>query len=302
MSILWHKWVPHKQGLATVKDDGPAYSLCYLVRTSTQNEKLADIRDAPGINIGDTFQDAAADWVVCKSSNVKAADDSGLLWEVTFVFEPLRPDEGNDPGGGEGGGGGVTLPPIPVWSATGSSSVVPVYKDANGDMITNSAGDPLEGLEKEKSEFTLILTKPYLNHGLWLTAARAYTDTCNSAAWNGGAQHTWLCRFRSASVERKDGLIYWSTQWEFAYREETWKLMPWDIGFHELDGDGSGGYQKKVITGTDGKGVRQPVALAGGTPLPEGEPPVVIRDGEGAKVYKEANFNVEFGQVFTPIF
>lgn len=301
MSILWNKWQPHKQGLATVKDDGPAYSLSYLVRTSTQNEKLADIRDAPGINIGDTFQDAAADWVVCKSSNVKAADDSGLLWEVTFVFEPLRPDEGNEESGG-GGGGGVTLPPIPIWSATGSSSVVPVYKDANGNMITNSAGDPLEGLEKEKSELTLVLTKPYATHAQWLAAARAYTDTCNGNGWNGGDQHTWLCRFRSAGIERKDGLIYWSVQWEFAYREETWKLMPWDIGFHSLEGDGSGGYQKKTITGSDGKTVKQPVALAGGTPLPEGQPPVVIRDGEGAKVYKETNFGVEFGEVFTPSF
>lgn len=302
MSIVYTKAIKAKWSLDDVKDEGPTYRNVWLVRTDNPGEDLADIRDAPGVAIGDVVTDANAQYVICKSLSVQAADSSGLLWEVTASFEPRKPEEGNEESGGGGGGGGGTLPPIPIWSATGSSSVVPVYKDVDGDMITNSAGDPLEGLEKEKSEFTLVLTKPYLNHGLWLAAARAYTDTCNSAVWNGGAQHTWLCRFRSASVERKDGLIYWSTQWEFAYREETWKLMPWDIGFHQLDGDGDGEYQKKTITGSDGKTVKQPVALSGGTPLPDGEPPVVIRGGFGAKVYKEANFGVEFGEVFTPFF
>lgn len=298
MSIIWSRWIGHKRGVSTVKDEGPSYTNTALVRTDDPSESLTDIRDAPGPKVGDETEDDENTWVVCKRIEVRAADDSGLLWEVTFSYDPLRPEEGEEPGNEPPGG---EAPPIPIWSATGSSSVVPVYKDAAGVMITNSAGDPLEGLEKEKSEFTLVLTKPYINLN-WLTAARAFTDTCNSQAWNGGAQHTWLCRFRSASVERKDGLIYWSTQWEFSYRAETWKLMPWDIGFHKLDGDGDGEYKKKTIVGTDGKTVKHPVALAGGTPLPPGEPPVVIRDGGGAKVYLETNFEPEFGTIFTPVF
>lgn len=298
MSIVWHRWIGHKRGVSTVKDEGPSYINTALVRTDNPGESLLEIRDAPGPKIGDQIQDGDETWVVCKRIEVRAADDSGLLWEVAFSFDPLRPEEGEEPGGGGGGGEGL---PIPVWSASGSSSVVPVYKDANGVMITNSVGEPLEGLEKEKSEFTLVLTKPYADLE-WRTDARVFTDKCNTDFWNGGAQHTWLCRFRSATVERRDGLIYWSVQFEFSYRAETWKLMPWDIGFHQLDPEGDGAYKKKNIVGTDKKPVKFPVALAGGTPLPAGEPPVVIRDGDGAKVYEEAVFGPVFGEVFTPVF
>lgn len=300
MGVIWTRRAPRRYRLTTVKDEGPTYDIVFYVRTDTPNPRLVEVRDAPGVKIGDRFQDAAADWVICKSIDVSAMDDSGLLYEVSCRFDPLRPEEGKDDSGGDGGGSGA--PPIPVWSATGSTSVIPVYKDAAGLMITNSAGDPLEGLEKEKSEFTLVLTKPYVTHQQWLAHARHYTDTCNSNAWNGGATETWLCRFRGASVERSDGLVYWSTQWEFAYREENWRLKPWDIGFHQLDGEGDGEYKKKSITGADGKTVKQPVALSGGTPLPAGQPPLVIRDGVGASVYLLTDFAAAFGELFTPAF
>lgn len=295
MSIVWHRWIGHKRGVSTVKDEGPSYTNTALVRTDDPDENLIDIRDAPGPKVGDEILEQET-WVVCKSIQVRAADDSGLLWEVSFSYEPMRPDEGQQPGGGGGGGEGL---PIPVWSASGSSSVVPVYQDTDGDVITNSAGDPLEGLQKEKSEFTLVLTMPYMSHDTWLDLARDYSDTVNMFLWNGGDPETWLCRFRSASLERKDGLVYWSVQWEFSYRAETWKLKPWDIGFHKLDPTGEGEYKKKAILGTDGKQVKQPVALAGGVPLPAGTPPQVIRDGLGAEVYKDKDFDV-FGEVYTP--
>lgn len=299
MGIIYTRRAPRRYRLSTVKDEGPTYDIVFYVRTDTPNPILVEVRDAPGIKIGDTFQDAGADFVICKSIDVTAADDSGMLYEVSCRFDPLRPEEGS--GGGENGGQ-TGAPPIPIWSASGSTSVIPVYKDVDDVMITNSAGDPLEGLEKEKSEFTLVLTKPYRMHNEWIAIARGYTDTVNAAAWNGGQAETWLCRFRSASVERTDGLVYWSTQWEFAYRAENWRLKPWDIGFHQLDGEGGGDYAKKSIVGADGKSVKQPVALAGGTPLPAGEPPVVIRDGDGAKVYEQTDFGSAFGEVFTPTF
>lgn len=302
MSIEWVKFIPKRSSHGRTKDSGPTYTSVWLVRLGGAAD-WKTITDAVPAFIGQVFPEADGTFVVCKNIDVKAADDAGLLWEVSAKYEPLEPSEGSDPGGGEGG----TQFPVPVWSASGSSSTVPVFVDRDNQMIVNSAGDPLEGLEKEKSEFALTLTKPYPTHDAFLSVARTYTDTCNLGAWNGGAEHTWLCRFRNASLESRDGLIFWTTQWEFAYREDTWALKPWDIGFHELSGgDGTTGSPatgpRKAIVGGDGKPVKQPVALSNGKAKEAGLPPDVIRDGAGAKVYADLDFNAAFGQIFTPQF
>jgi hypothetical protein len=54
--------------------------------------------------------------------------------------------------------------------------------------------------------------------------------------------------------------------------------------------------ERKVITTSDGKAVKQPVALnANGTKKEDGEPPVVIKDGDGVDIYETADFSTTFG-------
>jgi len=299
MAISYTRFLARRSSLSVDKDGKPSLDRVFLVRLTTGGDTYASIIAATGMGIGQTIVVSGFnDPVICKSLDCKAADDSALMYEVTGKYEVKDPEDGEDPENPNGSG----LPSM-QWGATGSSSAVPVFEDTDGNMIKNSAGDPLEGLEKEQCEFTLTLTKPYASHLTLGAAARTYTDTCNQFAWNGGDPHTWLCRFKSASIERKDGLVYWSSSWEFAYKATTWKCMPWDVGFHEWRGSpGQGDFGRKAILGVDGKPVKQPVALSGGTALAPGQGPFVINGGDGVKVYVETNFAAEFGEMFTPVF
>lgn len=313
MAIVWTKQAKRGNGVAIKKSDKTIdvdFDDTYIVRCDAQDDNRLDIAMAPGVGIGDPHPEYGG--VVCQEITAKPSGDTGLLWHVAIKYGMINPaadDNGNNDD---------LEPPRDVWTAGGSSKSVPVFMDAFDPpkIITNSAGDPLEGLEKEECEYTLNLTKPYATHGDWMAVAAACVDHCNSAIWHGGAIETWLCRFRNAQLEVKiteaGGLIYWSTQWEFAYKKTTWRLMPWNIGYHELpEGGWSPGAgapnatERKAILGADGKAVKSPVALnADGTAKPPGQRPDVVQgqDGNpGVRVYPLADFSV-FGEIFTPTF
>lgn len=229
----------------------------------------------------------------------------GLRWILTVQYYVPAP------------GQVVTENEIPddVWERSGSTTTVPCFEDVDGDTITNAAGDPLEGLSRERSERGWTLTRCYATDADLENDVAAADGKVNQEGpegdpnWADGEAHTWKCYFKGASkvsTNRLNGnedgglLEYIKASWEFRYDPETWKQKPWDVGFMELVDDessGSGGQQKRrAITGGDGKAVKQPVALdANGAALPAGEKPLVIRDGAGAEVYEEADFHTRFG-------
>jgi hypothetical protein len=192
--------------------------------------------------------------------------------------------------------------PEDVWERSGGSTTITVFQDKDGETITNAAGDPLEGLEREREESSWTLTK-YYDEGddsTILTHISAYAGRVNSSSWAGGDPLTWKCYFKGAkkqSISKLDGdddgglLEYVESRWEFRYEPDTWKLMPWDVGFMELV---SG--ERKTILGSDGKPVKQPVALnANGTKKTAGQKPDVINDGDGAEIYLTANWSSGLG-------
>lgn len=216
------------------------------------------------------------------------ADRTGMRWTVTakYMIAPKARQEN-----------GI---PEDEWQASGSTTTVPAFEDVDGVTICNAASDPLEGLTKERDEQVWTLTKCYEDDATWQGDRTTYSGTVNDATWGGGAAHTWKCTFKGArkkSIHRFEGgedgdvIEYVETSWEFRYDPDTWKLMPWDVGFMELV---SG--QRKAILGGDGKPVKQPVGLnSDGTKKAAGQKPDVINDGDGAQVYEEADFGAGFG-------
>lgn len=194
--------------------------------------------------------------------------------------------------------------PDPVWERLGGVTTIPVYSDANADTITNAAGDPLEGLEKEREEVTWALTKCYTTDAAYNSAVNNYAGKVNSTTWATCGAKTVKCYHRGAKKVRiskldntanADMLEYIESRWEFVYDPLNWKLKPQDVGFHEIV-SGS----RKAIVGSDGKPVRQPVALnANGTKKADGVSPSVIKNGAGVDVYLSADWSSEFG---TPVF
>lgn len=262
----------------TIRVDDPATSRLAIV-------------NANGVSWGDPHPDNAS--LKAMEFDLSPADDVGMRWVNTVSYYVPQNDKKPDENGA----------PASYWEASGGSKVVPCFVDVNGDTITNSAGDPLEGLEREEAEASWSLTKFYFDDS-WATDAMACTNRTNDAAWSGGDADTWKCQFKGAKrrdYTASDGTAAScvETHWEFRYNADKWILKPWDVGFMEkVDANGAastGGTYRAAILGKDKKPVKQPVALMNGVARAVGDPPVVINGGAGAQVYQQADFGDKFG-------
>lgn len=257
-----------------VRVDSPLTSKVEILNAVTEAYYGVEHPEVPGI--------------YCQEIDASPADRDGMRWLVTgkFYIPPKARQEN-----------GI---PEDEWQASGSTTTVPAFEDASGVTICNAASDPLEGLTKERDEQAWTLTKCYEDDATWMAARASYSGKVNSSSWGGGATHTWKCTFKGArkkSIHRFEGgedgdvIEYVETSWEFRYEPDTWRLMPWDVGFMELV---SG--ERKAILGNDGKPVKQPVALnSNGTKKSPGQKPDVINGGSGVAVYSTASFSAEFG-------
>lgn len=309
MAILWSEEIPKERSASGKFKDGTSYKRAFFVRTDSMTESLVDISNAPGIGFQDEHPDDPS--ALMKSFDLKPADDSGLLYVVSYDYAKADPGEKEDPQDPENPEepkpGSMEFRP-PVWGGASSVVTEPIYKDFFDVVMCNSAGDPLGPLEAERAEEKLTLTQYYASHTEWMQLARTYTNAVNDVAWNGGEPMTWKCQgcSKKLNIENKDGatLVYWEITWEFAYKADNWRLKPWDIGFaQKVDDNGNpstSGTKRAQIKGQDGKGVRQPVALVGGVAKDAGEPPNIANDGIGFLVYERLDFTPVFGEVFTP--
>lgn len=280
------------------------YERVFRVKFDTPPSSLASVETSTGVSMMSSHPED--DSSVALGFSTRAADDAGIVWEVTISYGPKPVDGDQGGGGGEEGGGGILK--MPVWSAGSSVTTTPCwqyYEDGNEDKetIVNSAGDPLEGFECEAAEFRLTLTTYHLSHAEWMGVAVEYTNAINSDIWHDCGPNTWKCQGCSAQLQSASGGVFWEVTWEFAHRD-TWNLMAWDVGFNERCGEdliaSASGDKRKVIKGQDGKPVRQPAALDNnGVALAPGSKPLVINNGEGVRIYRELPFSV-FGQIYTP--
>jgi hypothetical protein len=259
----------------------------WVIRCDSPTTSRVAIARAANVQFGSPHPDAPSHLAMEFDCTEESGD--GMAWAlvVKYYVPPFenRPDD-------------ATGLPKDSWSGSGSTTTIPVFKDKDGDMITNSAGDPLEGGERESTEAVLNLTKCYPDMS-WSSIARNQTNTVNNASWNGSAARTWKASFKGAQKKEQTvsssgtaTLVFWEVTWEFHYREETWDWTPWDVGFNQLvtsDGTPSAsGSSRAAILGADKKAVKSPVALAGGVAKGAGQKPDALQ----FKIYKESSFSV----------
>jgi hypothetical protein len=171
-------------------------------------------------------------------------------------------------------------------------------------LIVNSAGDPIEGLSREREERGWTLTKFYAAD-TWMADRNTYSGSVNSDVWDGEAAGKWKVSLKSADERQsqkldendEDGEVkkYVETKWEFRFDPDGWQLKPWDLGFQEkADSNGNAstsGTNRRTITGKDGKAVKQPVALANGVAKAAGQAP----DALTFNVYPATAYGAKFG-------
>lgn len=291
-------------------ETGPSFTRTFLVRTDCV-ENISTVSGYVGIVYGSAHPESVDSFM--ESFETSVADDSGLLYTVKLNYKPLKPDEqdpeeepseepGNIPG----------LSRQSVWGASSSVSTGPVFQDLALDIISNTAGDPLEGLSREFADFKLTLTQYYLTDDEWTGLAATYTNTTNDAQWNGCAIDTWKCQGCSAKLSTesiKDEFDvetitkFWEVSWEFAYRKETWALKVWDVGLSEkMDDTGEpnvNGTGKMNIKGQDGKAVKSPVALHLGISKLSGDAGWPKPDELSFVIYDSEDFGAVFGEIHT---
>lgn len=269
---------------STTYGDVPVYVRQFLITTDTligQGTTFQEVSAAPGIEwLAAHPEDQYA---LLIDSNIQPEGDSPFHWRATFTYKT-----------------GEDLLPLEPWlrppqfQFNGSLASAPAfwyYENANDNqttrIITNSAGDPLSGLDRDEAEFSVTITnnmQPPFPYAI----AQQYVGAINSDSWSGGAPKTWKCQSMTATrkVEGLNGVkyAYWEVNATLAYRDTTWDLQTWDVGFNEI----VGGARRKIMAGSEP--VSEPAALSGGTAKAPGLPPDMLT----FRVYKMLPFNGRF--------
>jgi hypothetical protein len=288
-------WVSYQRvptGLACKYGESMRVQEKWRIRVDSPQTERTDIVGGVTGTIGITWGSAHSEFPALKAMefDLSPATDDAMLWMLTVSFYV-------PPAGKVVQENGI---PEDVWERNGGATTVPAFTDESGATITNSAKDPLEGLEKEREETSWSLTKYYEDQQSLDADIDAAAGAVNNGAWAGGAEKTWKCYFKGAkkqSISKLDDnqnggvLEFIESRWEFRFDPGTWKAMPWDVGFMELVGA-----ERKAILGNDGKPVKQPVALnSNGTKKSPGQAPSVINNGQGVNLYPTADFGDIFG-------
>lgn len=260
----------------------------WIVRVDSPSTSRSTIALAPNV----MYNASHPEYSLHKAMEFDVAEESGdgMMWSVTWKYYIPRVENKPDTSTGM---------PADCWAGSGRTVTIPVFKDKDGNEIVNSAGDALEGSERESTEFVITLTKSYANLSDWSSVARTHSNSVNASNWNGSAPRTWKAELRSANKKEMTNATtdatstaYWEVVWEFVYRDDTWDYQPWDIGYNQLVDDSgvptAAATKRMAILGADKRPVKSPVALASGVAKAAGQPP----DALNFRVYDETDFSV----------
>lgn len=261
--------------------DVPVYTRIFLVRVDNMNTPLEDISAAPGIAWLASHPENPNALLI--DSSVAQDGDSPFHYKLTYTYKsgedifasPFdRPDQ---------------------FQFSGSLASAPAFwhypnnnDNSTKQIIINSAGDPIAGLDRDEGEFVVTITgnrpEPFP-----FIAAQAYVGAINSDTWSGGAPKCWKCMSISGTrkIEEVAGTkyVYWEVVTSLAFRGTTWDLQTWDVGFNQIVGG-----QRQKIKDSNLEPVSEPAALSNGVAKPAGQPP----DLKVFRIYPMLAFNGVF--------
>ncbi len=174
------------------------------------------------------------------------------FWNVTVDYSTRAP--GDDSRSQQNP---TERPAVATWS--GQDFQKPIRKDAVGNPIVSSAGDPLENVEIDDSRMILTYTR---NEPTYDPAqALLYNNVMNSDVFLGFfPQYTAKCGFIGGELQYESGFYYYKKTYVFHFRVETWFRELLDEGFRQLDSS----MPSKPVPITDlGHPVASPVPLDG---------------------------------------
>jgi len=277
MAVVSCTYIPSKASGSGAFRESHVLNETWLVRIDAPPPTTSTmaILTAPGVGYGTAHPSFAS----CKAMkwDYSPADSVGLAWYVTVQY--IVPIIDVDPSTGL---------PMDVWNGKGQTVNLPFFKDKDGNLLKNSAGDPLEGMEYEENFIAWSLVRSYASLASALSAIQSVKNKTNSDSWSIGTAGQWkttVSNFQKRVVITQSGATqtaarYWEVSYDIDFKTDGWHVKPWDMGFNQrVDSSGTptgSGTNRATILGVDGKPVRQPVALSGGVALPPGSSPVAL--------------------------
>ena len=243
-----------------------------LAKSDTKNPSFVTIGNStagwPGLN-GEAIDQLNGlrnfDGIVARCASRKfswySGTESGV--QIDLTYEGLSPYVNTESGGSEQP---RTLETV-TWRRIGISTsqiTVPATNglddpEYNGKTFTNSAGDPVDGLEEEASLAVLKYTNEY-NPNPALYRIWHWLNSCNDTEFLGAPPYT--LKVTGFSAEFDDKTMLWKTALEITFNPKGWEIPFYDAGFNEIVADGPS-LVRKAIKDINGNPVSQPVPLNG---------------------------------------
>lgn len=248
------------------------------------------IINAVGITHGDQHPEYA--YLLMLDASITETDRQHA--EITYKYDLPR-QENLDPN---------PLARPDVWSFTTGGAQVPalVYYSGSGNSskkpLQNSAKDFFENLTVNEAEVRATIAGNRATFPLDLAAS--VTNSVNSAAYLGGAAHTWFCSGiggqQATEVVNGSEIRYWQITVELIYRQSGHNLLLPDVGWNYLEGGekkrawvwydpGNGAPKEPVPSGSP-----KALTTAGALKADGDEPDILTR-----RVYPEVAFASYFG-------
>lgn len=239
---------------------------------------------------------------VVRSRQFSYVKDSERIIQVDVTYDGIEPDENDDDGRPE--------EDEATWLriTISSSQITKPATDEDGKSFTNSAGDPVDGLEAEDAIITLTYTNEAVPNPKFKSFYK-YLNSCNDAEFLGCKKYTLRCTGISAEYDQAKQV--WRVAVEFTHNQDGWEITYYDAGFNEIV---SG--KRRAILDDRGNPVNQPVPLDGegkaATPATGTEVEDTSENGDGttnryfkaadlvtlkAKPYKTQNFRNLFTEL-----
>lgn len=236
-------------------DDGPTYTLVYLVKTDVACGPFA-VRGYVGWSFGDVYSILGETDILARVTNMteEPIGTSRLDWKSTIEFTR---GQSSSPTGGDPAENPLLEPVGIDWDYEGRE--VNSRRDASGNWIKNSAGELFDEYIPFE-DFRRVLTVTRNEARFPRALADSLSNKVNASPWNGyAAKSVRLCPIRTRRAFHQTIGLYWQTTYEFhiARIGDTWQRIIADTGLNELI---SGNLVRAVI---DGEYVVKPIALNG---------------------------------------
>lgn len=279
MSVKHYREIIDGRGAAQQFGENVKVKRTFMVTLDDPTTPVTTIANAPGVKWLDAHPEFTS--VYCVGIQAEC-DGDPQHYKVVCTYDLLKPEERH----------AMPWDREALFTFSGSVSTAPAivhYNDGptNPKLICNTAGDPLEGAEREQAAWQISISKNYQTFDY--SKAMNYLNAVNSDSWSGAAAGTVKCQGISGQkqVEQVNGneVTYWSVEMTLAYRPEGWALKLWDVGYNQI----VNGERRKILDKLN-EPVSEPAALSNGIAKSPGNPPDMLT----FKVYRELSFSGVF--------